>query len=195
MQRQRDTATEHVNFVERTIGKLLERDTATKHVERTMEKEDAQIDRADNSMENLLHKLFEFLCELLREACTVSAPTSSSPRALLEKTTMEVDCEEIVYDKIQQLAKCDSRGKSLYGEAELLLHKKIFDVMRRDKTGLSKENKFSQWCRRVQRHSRVDASTATEHALAFKALALDILSTELTPVSYTHLTLPTNREV
>jgi hypothetical protein len=75
-----------------------------------------------------------------------------------------------------------SQAREFYGERELLLHKRMWDILTRDKAGRPKEQSFSEWCRRVEKHSETistsrghveadstaiehDAdSTATEHA-------------------------------
>ena len=102
------------------------------------------------------------------------------------------DCVDLVYEHIGAWAQ---RGLSmLYSEPSLLRHKRMWDVLVRDKAGLSKENTFLEWCRRVHSHSEVantvsvfpDAmpcSSATEHAgsRSFKALAEDLLTNDLLP--------------
>ena len=95
-------------------------------------------------------------------------------------------------------------NKKMYGEQELLQHKKMWDIVTRDKAGRAKEQSFSEWCRRVASHPETSStarghveadSTATEHAEAdstatehaelsasFRALAEDILTNDLTEV-------------
>jgi len=149
-------------------------------------------------MANLVGKLSEFLCELLRQvwmrpgAGHATEPATSSSHAntwaLLQSADPKVillqdACEELVSEKIEEWARCSIRSQKHYNEQELVLHKKMFDIMTRNKEGLKREeNMFIEWCRRVHVHSHVNASTATEHdEVGFKALARDILSNELTP--------------
>jgi hypothetical protein len=199
VEQQNDTATEHA--VEQ------QSDTATEHIgNNRRQKEEAQADRADNTMDNLSFKLLEFLVDVLREAWTVpsgrpcprdTGQTASSGSTkeeissdmiwdILKETNsddmvLEDQCEDIVFEKIAEWAGRYSESP-FYSEQELVIHKKMFDIMTRDKDGLPKENVFIDWCRRVNTHSEPDSSTATEHtASKFKALAFDIFSNDLTP--------------
>ena len=220
VERNSNTATEHAARTPRkrpthdqTTHRPQKRqkyDTATEHAERKTQKaeagvleraiamREAQADRGDNSMANLVGKLSEFLCELLRQvwmlpgAGHATEPATSSSHAstwaLLQSADRKVilledACEELVSEKIEEWARCSIRSQKHYDEQELLLHKKMFDIMTRNKEGLKREeNMFIEWCRRVHVHSHVNASTATEHdEVGFKALARDILSNELTP--------------
>ena len=84
------------------------------------------------------------------------------------------------------------RRRDLYGTPELLLHKRMWDIVTRDKDGRAKEQSFSAWCRRIALHSETTStatgdvtadSTATDHAESsapFRALAEDILTHDLT---------------
>ena len=72
---------------------------------------------------------------------------------------------------------------------QLLEHKRLWDVVTRDKEGYHKENFFADWCRRVASHSK-NTSPATEHAAAeseeteksacYRSLAEDLFASELT---------------
>ena len=199
MEQQNDTATEHA--VEQ------QSDTATEHAgNEHMQKKEALADRADNAMDNLSFKLLEFLVDVLRQAWTVpsgrpcprdteqAASSGSTKEEIsseriwdmlkeenLDDMMFEEQCEDIVFEKIAEWA-----GRypetHFYSKPELLLHKKMLDLMTRNKDDSPKENVFIEWCRRVHVHYEPDASTATEHTeSAFKALAFDILSNDLTP--------------
>ena len=172
----RGTATEH--------AKQLQRGTATEHAKQRpsmtwgynsqtqLDMEEAQADRANHTLEHLVFNLGEFLTHLLRELCC-------SPR-------LEADCEDIVFEKIAKWAWTQA-GRHFYGESELLLNKKMWDIMTRDKDGLPKEHSFADWCRRITIHSTrsTGASSAatkhTERENPFRKLAEDILTHELTP--------------
>ena len=89
----------------------------------------------------------------------------------------------------------DHQRRDLYGTPEILLHKRMWDIVTRDKAGRPKEQSFSEWCRRVAvaaLHSETTStargdvaadSTATDNAelsASFRALAEDILTHDLT---------------
>ena len=85
------------------------------------------------------------------------------------------DLVDLVYEHIAAWSQRCS-DQVFYSEPHLLRHRRMWDVLVRDKAGLSKENTFLGWCRRVH-------SSATEHVASdpFKALAEDMLSNDLTP--------------
>ena len=150
--------------------------------------EEAQADRANDTLENLLFKLSEFLTVLLLDLWTVPGLLHATEQA---KALCEDKCYDIVDAKITQWA---DQGSNFYGERELLLHKRMWDIVTRDKDGTAKEQSFGKWCRRVALHSETISTarghvqadkTATEHAEAdttasFRALAEDILTNDLT---------------
>jgi len=158
----------------------------------TLQKREAQADRADTSIENLCWNLLEFLTYVLRETWNLRSSVyhateqAQSSGHATEQTQsqryniIEEDCENIVFATI---ASGSFFEQTFYDEPALLLHKQMWDIMSRNKEGLAKENMFIEWCRRVQRHteaaSTASPSTATEHV--FKSLALDLLSNDLTP--------------
>ena len=119
----------------------------------TLQEKEVQADRADTTMENLTSKLVEFLKYVLQENQT----TEQAMERDLQK-----NCEDIVFDKI-------ANGEVGYDERTLLQHKRMWDVMSRNKEGVAKERTFIEWCRRVQEHR------------CFKSLAVDLLSNDLTP--------------
>ena len=108
---------------------------------------------------------------MLRELCC-------SPR-------IDADCEDIVFDKLAEWSKAP-REKNFCGDSELLLHKRIWDVLNRDKEGLPEEHRFVAWCRRIAEHrteSTAANSAATEHAdddNSFQNLIKDILAHDFT---------------
>ena len=77
-------------------------------------------ERRDVSQKHLVFKLAEFLSELLRAHCC---------------TNRNVD--GIVYAKIEEWSQA-AQSNHCFGEAELLLHKKMYDVLTRDKQGRPK---------------------------------------------------------
>ena len=96
------------------------------------------------------------------------------------------DCDGVV------LGKCAEwygrpNDQTFYDEPSLLLQKRMWAIMSRDKEGLEKELTCYEWCRRVRKHAEPaksgSASTATEHAATncFKALAKDLLANEVDP--------------
>ena len=101
------------------------------------------------------------------------------------------DCVDLVYKHIEAWSQ-RLFDQVFYSEPSLLRHKRLWDVLVRDKAGLSKDNTFLQWCRRVHSYSErantvsmtsMPCSSATEHVASapFKALAEDLLSNDLTP--------------
>ena len=102
-----------------------------------------------------------------------------------------VDLHDLVYEHIEAWSQRPS-NQILYSEPHLLRHKRMWDVLVGDKAGLSKENTFLRWCRRVHSHSErantvsttsMPSSSATQQVApgSFKALAEDLLSNYLTP--------------
>ena len=121
--------------------------------------EEARADRADDSMEHLLSQLEAFLIFVIQQL----------------QWTSEIDK---VFDKIYP------RFKLYYIRSDLLVHKKIWDVLNRDKRGVPKDHNFVDWCRRIAgRRTEGPWShvAATEHDDRFKELAKDILAKDLTP--------------
>ena len=100
-------------------------------------------------------------------------PVCCSPR-------LDADCEDIVFDKNSEWFEKHTET-TCYGDSELLLHKKMWDTLNRDKQGLHKEHSFVDWCRRIARIGAEGA--ATEHANndnRFQKLVKDILAHDLT---------------
>ena len=144
--------------------------TATEHATQRSFQEEAQADRAQSDMVHLAFKLAEFLVHLMRK--------------LYCSSRVQFECEDIVFDKISQWAqKFDST--LLYGEDELKLHQKMWEVMTQDKDGKPKEHNYDVWCRRIAAAATsADSSAATEHAdhtSAYRNLARDVFALELTP--------------
>ena len=198
MQPQRSTATEHAREVARRTPPRAskqhtmqaERGTAREHAmqPRTTLKattdpelgeasETAQTDRGDETMANLTLKLTEFLSTLLREVW-------HTPKLF----------EDIIFETIAEWDE-QSQGRHYYGEKDLLMHKKMWDVMTQkkdDKQYCERQYSYSEWCRRIAKHRNTSStarehaatdSTATEHteSHSFRALANDILTNDLTP--------------
>jgi hypothetical protein len=173
-QQKRGTATEHDGTATQH-AKQQKRGTATEHAKQPvvmkpnahtqqyMEK--AQADRADNTLENLVVLLADFLTHLLRELCPCFAD----------------HCEDLVFGKIEEWATPSSDRPSFYHESELLLHKKIWDVITRDVRGVPKENFFVQWCRRISMHHHGASTENADCSDRFRRMAEDIFAHDLTP--------------
>ena len=139
----------------------------------------AQVDRADTSVNYLALQLDKFLCHVLQGALDIAE--------IPEDQISDINCVDIVFETLQSYY-CDH----IYKPSGLLLHKKMYDVMTRDKDGLPKEFSFTIWCKRLATYKK--NSTATEHAELYstatehgecnnpyyRALAEDILTNELT---------------
>ena len=116
------TATEH--------AKQPQRGTATEHAEQRRSVtlkcnvqtqqhiEEAQADRADDTIEHLACTLAEFLTHLLQKLCYSE----------LNFLYLEADCEDIVFEKIAEWAQTDAEVP-VYTSDALLLHKKMWDLM------------------------------------------------------------------
>ena len=129
-------------------------------------------DRADESTENLVRILFRFLgftffSILGSQNCSVT----------------EDDCNNIVQETT---SKDEQLG---YNMLQLLEHKRLWDVVTRDKEGNDKKHFFCDQCRRVASHFK-NSGTATERAAAereeaeksacYRSLAEDMFASELT---------------
>ena len=144
------------------------------------EMEDVQADRANDTMENLSDKLAEFLTVLLLEVWSQSGFHHATEQAKLD---WKDDCHDMVCDKIIEWYD-DHQRSDLYGTPELLLRKRMWDIVTHDRDGRAKEQRFSEWCRRVASAALYsEDSTVTEEAessASFRSLAEDILTHELT---------------
>ena len=98
------TATEHATSLSLTANE------ATR-----VAQEETLAERRDDSLEHLVFKLAEFLSELLRAHCWT-----------------ESDAEDIVYAQIEEWSQA-AQSDHCFGEAGLLVHKKMYDVLTRDK--------------------------------------------------------------
>ena len=125
------------------------------------EKKEAQADRADTSMETLCSHVVEFLGYVVQETMI-----------------FDTELEDIICEKMVEWSYRNSTN-AFYNEPALLLHKRMWDIMRRDKEGLAKERTFTHWCRRVHEHTKA-ASTASG-STAYESLAVDLLANDLTP--------------
>ena len=120
--------------------------TATEHA-RILQA--AARDRADTSETNLEVTLFHFLTYMLQDHVSICLCRYDSDE--VDKIITEYDCIDVVEETL-------SNDEVLgYTTGQLLEHKRIWDVVTRNKEGYGKEHFFSDWCRRVARHS-----TATE---------------------------------
>ena len=176
----RGTATEHAKqpFTRGTATEHAKQPLVLEHNPKTQQfMEEARADRADDSLEHVAFKLADFLTHVMRQLY-------GSYDFLTH--VLETDCDDIedmVFEKISEWAKTPRENAS-YGYSELLLHKKIWDVLNRDKQGVPKEHSFVDWCRRIASHrtkSTAANSAATEHDDRFKELVKDIFANELTP--------------
>ena len=116
-------------------------------------------DRADQSTANLVCTLFEFLTYILQDPF-------STP-GFIHATEQDNSGTEIVNagDCIDIVEATLSKEHLVYNTPQLVEHKRLWDIVTRDKEGNDKKHCFSDWCRRVASHSK-NNSTATEHAAA-----------------------------
>ncbi len=116
-----------------------------------------QASRANNKLEHLLFLLADFLIMILRELWPIVA----------EK------CSDVAFDKIQDWAENPDERPALYNESELLVHKKLWDVIQCDVRGVPKEHLFVQWCRRIGKHCT--------NRSPYRRMVEDIFAHDLTP--------------
>ncbi len=88
----------------------------------------AQASRANNKLEHLLFLLADFLIMILRELWPRVAGL----------------CTDVLFDEIADWAENPSERPPVYNESELLVHKKLWDVIQCDVRGVPKENLFVQ---------------------------------------------------
>ena len=61
---------------------------------------------------------------------------------------IEAECEKIISDNIAMWC----IEKTFYGDEELLMHEKIWNILNLDKEGRRKEHSFVNWCIRIAGH-------------------------------------------
>ena len=145
-------------------------------------------DRADQSRENLECTLFKFLIYILQDP--FSAP-GFRRAAKQDNSGTEIVDEHVCIDIVEATLSHDRN--LVYNTVQLVEHKRLWDIVTRDKEGNDKEHFFCDWCRRVASHSRNIrrvAGIATEHARAeaeetqksacYRALVEDMFAKELT---------------
>ena len=136
-------------------------------------------DRADQSQENLVVNLFRFLTYILQDPFSTpgfihATEQDNSGTEIVD----EGDCIDIVEATL-------SKEHLVYNRPQLVEHKRLWDIVTRDKEGNDKEHCFSDWCRRVASYR-----TATKHAVAeaeetqkstcYRSLVEDMFAKELT---------------
>ena len=133
-------------------------------------------DRADQSEINLTCTLFKFLTYILQDLFSTERENFGT------KIVDDHTCTDIVEASL-------SKYLLDYTTEQLKEHKRLWDIVTRDKEGNDKDHCFSYWCRRVASHSK-GISTATEHAPVeaeetqksayYRSLVEDMLAKELT---------------
>ena len=122
----------------------------------------AIIDRADVTLANLKEKLLEFLMYVTENVWAVTYHPTDSFRDVADVT-------KIIITKIEKFSVQTSNGKPFYDNAALMLNKKMWDIISRDKKGFPKEKMFIEWCNKVK------------ECVSFKSLALNMLVNDTTP--------------
>ena len=159
------------------------------------EKQDALADRADTSIKNLKKSVVDFVIYIMEDLCFVHDPATEQVEAVSPKDPLKnytiflLQCNEIIVDELENFW----TETGYYDEPALLVHKKMWDVMVRNKDGSRKENTFLVWCKKIVAHAHSDKfdflapRASTEHAEsaleqnAYKSMALDLLTNELWP--------------
>ena len=159
------------------------------------EKQEALADRADTSIKNLKKSVVDFVIYIMEDLCFVHDPATEQVEAVSPKDPLKnytiflLQCNEIIVDELENFW----TETGYYDEPALLVHKKMWDVMVRNKDGSRKENTFLVWCKKMVVHAHSDkfdfgaTRAATEHAgsaleqNSYKSLALDLLTNEVWP--------------
>ena len=99
------------------------------------------------------------------------------------------DIEDMIFEKAIHWSPHGENAS--YSHSDLMLHKKLWDVMSCDKGGAPKDHGFVDWCRRIAWHYKqrfvdwcrsIEANNdATEHDNPYRKLVEDIWEHELTP--------------
>ena len=145
------------------------------------------------------------LCQFLYEALLDACASYPSQQALTKDKQEEL--HHLAFSQMEQWAS-RTHNPILLNEHALLKHKRLYSIMSYTKDGEYKENKFFQWCRKINRlRNKINrtatvhaasgtatehaaSSTATEHdapseqsddSLWFKPIAFELLSNELLP--------------
>ena len=172
---------------QRHSNESQKRGTATEHAKHAKTQqfmEEARADRADDSLTNLAFKLADFFTQVMKEAFPF----------LLH---LGADCEDVQDTLLDIQDALLQKFGDMYDHSELLLHKKIWDIVNRDKQGVPKEHSFVDWCKRIALHRTESTATnsaatehddrfkklvaATEHDDPFRRLVKDIFANDLTP--------------
>ena len=103
----------------------------------------ATIDRADVTLANLKEKLLEFLMYVTENVWAVTYHPTDAFRDI-------ADVAKIIITKIEKFSVQTSNGKPFYDNAALMLNKKMWDIISRDKKGLPREKMFIEWCNKVK---------------------------------------------
>ena len=121
-------------------------------------------DRADQSTANLVCTLFQFLTYILQDPFSTPGfiHATEQDNSGTEIVT-ESDCIDIVEATL-------SKNELNYSTPQLVEHKRLWDIVTRDKEGNYTKHFFCDWCGRVASHSKSTGgkyiSIATEHAAA-----------------------------
>ena len=134
-------------------------------------------DRGNDSMELLIFNVKEFLTHIV-----LASEHLPSIRMKFD------DIEDMIFEKAIHWSPHGENAS--YSHSDLMLHKKLWDVMSCDKGGAPKDHGFVDWCRRIAGHCKqgfvdwcrsIEANNdATEHDNPYRKLVEDIWEHELT---------------
>lgn len=140
-------------------------------------------DRADQSQTNLVCTLFMFLTYILQDPFSTPGFIHATEQ---DNSGTEIVDEGVCIDIVEATL---AKEELAYNTPQLVEHKRLWDIVTRDKEGNDKEHWFCDWCRRVASHSK-KFSTATEHAAAeaeetqksacYRSLVEDMFAKDLT---------------
>ena len=143
--------------------------------------------RADNSCRNLYYNMTEFLlCMINENGLVFQYPGHGDSQAMMQSQP-HTRTHEDIWKSIVCTTLCRWSARNVseigYDERALLLHKKMFDVMVRDKQGIHKDIGFAAWCKRVHHHAqRTDRNSNNCNRILsmMESLLQDMLANEVT---------------
>ena len=144
---------------------------------------EAQAERTDDSLRSMNWDVYEFLESVVKQSWPLPKQQDIDQLAEMPNRRWnndiirtESDIESVCMNTWGTFQdKIALGGEPLYDEPLLKLHKKHWDLMKRDKSGCPKTHEFTEYCRKAN-----NAQNAADGD-CYKAFALDLLSSYLTP--------------
>ena len=110
---------------------------------------DAANERADDSIESINYNVYEFLKSVVEQSWSLPTENDIKHIQYIRKaswddgiiTSMD-DIDSVCMNTVGEFPPTALNGEPLYDEAQLAVHKKMWDLMVRNKHGLPKANDF-----------------------------------------------------